>query len=206
MSSVAGKSALLQFGAVLVDPQAAIADIAARPPSSARSFFGAAVWFGLCPPVFAYVGTRLFGWRLGVETLFLPRQTVLEIAAAYFALLLFGFLSTAFVARWMASTYGADGSLQRCIALVTLVGAPLTIGSVVHLYPNAFVNVIVLVPTLIWSMYLLYRGLPAVLKTDPGRGMLMASSLIAYLLVSWVTLLGITAVLWSRGIGPQIAT
>jgi len=206
MSSVAGKPALLQFGAVLVDPQAAIADIAARPPSSARSFFGAAVWFGLCPPVFAYVGTRLFGWRLGVETLFLPRQTVLEIAAAYFALLLFGFLSTAFVARWMASTYGADGSLQRCIALVTLVGAPLTIGSVVHLYPNAFVNVIVLVPTLIWSMYLLYRGLPAVLKTDPGRGMLMASSLIAYLLVSWVTLLGITAVLWSRGIGPQVAT
>ena len=206
MSSVAGKPALLQFGAVLVDPQAAIADIAARPPSSARSFFGAAVWFGLCPPVFAYVGTRLFGWRLGVETLFLPPQTVLEIAAAYFALLLFGFLSTAFVARWIASTYGADGSLQRCIALVTLVGAPLTIGSVVHLYPNAFVNVIVLVPTLIWSMYLLYRGLPAVLKTDPGRGMLMASSLIAYLLVSWVTLLGITAVLWSRGIGPQVAT
>ena len=206
MSTVAGKSALLQFGAVLVDPQAAIADIAARPPSSVRSFFGAAVWFGLCPPIFAYVGTRLFGWRLGVETLFLPPQTVLEIAAAYFALLLFGFLSTAFVARWMASTYGADGSLQRCIALVTLVGAPLTIGSVVHLYPNAFVNVIVLVPTLIWSMYLLYRGLPVVLKTDPGRGMLMASSLIAYLLVSWVTLLGITAVLWSRGIGPQVAT
>ena len=75
-----------------------------------------------------------------------------------------------------------------------------------HLYPNAFVNVLVLVPTLIWSMYLLYRGLPVVLKTDPGRGMLMASSLIAYLLVSWVTLLGITAVLWSRGIGPQVAT
>ena len=206
MSSVAGKPALLQFGSVLVDPQAAIADIAARPPSSARSFFGAAVWFGLCPPVFAYVGTRLFGWRLGVETLFLPPQTVLEIAAAYFALLLFGFLSTAFVARWMASTYGADGSLQRCIALVTLVGAPLTIGSVVHLYPNAFVNVIVLVPTLIWSMYLLYRGLPIVLKTDPAHGMLMASSLVAYLLVAWVTLLGITVVLWSHGIGPRVLT
>jgi Yip1-like protein len=206
MSSVAGKPALLQFGAVLLDPQAAIADIGAHPPSSARAFFGAAVWFGLCPPIFAYIGTRLFGWRLGVETLFLPPRTVLVIAAAYFAMLLFGFLSTAFVARWMSTTYGADGSLQRCIALVTLVGAPLTIGSVVHLYPNAFVNVIVLVPTLIWSMYLLYRGLPVVLKTDPGRGMLMASSLIAYLLVSWVTLLGITAVLWSHGIGPQVAT
>jgi hypothetical protein len=55
-------------------------------------------------------------------------------------------------------------------------------------------------------MYLLYRGVPVVMKTDPGRGMLMASSLIAYLLVAWVTLLGITAVLWSHGFGPQVAT
>ncbi len=206
MSSAATKPALLQFGAVLLDPQAAIADVGAHPPSSARVFFGAALWLGLFPPLFAYVGTTLFGWRLGVAPLFLPARTVLAIAAAYFALLLVGFLSTAFVARWMSATYGADGSLQRCLALVTLVGTPLTVGSVVHLYPNAFVNVLVLVPTLIWSMYLLYRGLPVVLKTDPGRGMLMASSLIAYLLVAWVTLLGITAVLWSHGIGPQVAT
>jgi Yip1 domain len=206
MSAAPTRPALLQFGAVLFDPQSAIADIGAHPPSSARSFFGAALWLGLCPPLFAYVGTTLFGWRLGVDPLFLPPRTVLAIAAAYFALLLVGFLSTAVVARWMSGTYGADGSLQRCIALVTLVGTPLTVGSVVHLYPNAFVNVLVLVPTLIFSMYLLYRGLPVVLKTDQGRGMLMASSLIAYMLVSWVTLLGITAVLWSRGVGPQVAT
>jgi hypothetical protein len=76
----------------------------------------------------------------------------------------------------------------------------------VHLYPHAFINVIVLVPAVIWSMYLLYRGLPVVLNTDPGRGMLMASALIAYLLVAWVSLLGITVVLWSRGIGPTIGT
>jgi hypothetical protein len=55
-------------------------------------------------------------------------------------------------------------------------------------------------------MFLLYRGLPIVLKTDPRRGMLMASALIAYLLVAWVSLIGITAVLWSRGIGPHVAT
>jgi hypothetical protein len=120
--------------------------------------------------------------------------------------LLFGLLSAAFVAHWMAGTYGADSSFAHSLALMTLVAMPLAIGSVVHLYPNAFFNVMVLVPTLMWSMYLLYTGLPLVLKTDPGRGMLMASALIAYLLVSWVTLLGITAVLWSLGVGPRVAT
>ena len=80
MSSVASKPALLQFGAVLFDPQAAIADIGARPPSSARAFFGAAVWLGLLPPLFAYIGTLKFGWRLGVEPMYLPQSKVLAIA------------------------------------------------------------------------------------------------------------------------------
>jgi hypothetical protein len=206
MSNAAARIPLLRFGTVLFAPSTAITEIGANPPSSTAVFFGAAIWLGLCPPLFAYIGTSLFGWRLGVEPMFLAPATLGAIALAYLALLLVGFLSTAFVAHWMAATYDADSSFNRSLALVTLVGTPLTVGSIVHLYPNAFLNVLVLVPTLIWSMYLLYRGLPALLKTEQGRGMLMASALIAYLLVAWVTLLGITAVLWSHGIGPQVAT
>jgi hypothetical protein len=195
---------ILSLGTVLFRPGAAFREIAEHEPSSTGVFFRFALWLGLCPPLFAYVGTMAFGWRLGVAPLILPSSIVAGIAGAYFLLLLFGFLSTALVAHWMATTYGADRSFGRSLALVALVGAPLTIGSVVHLYPHAVINVLVLVPALIWSMYLLYRGLPIVLKTDSGRGMLMASSLIAYLLVAWVSLLGITVVLWSRGIGPRV--
>jgi hypothetical protein len=53
-------------------------------------------------------------------------------------------------------------------------------------------------------MYLLYSGLPVILKIDAERGMLMASALIAHLLVAAVILLGLTVGLWSRGIGPMI--
>jgi hypothetical protein len=198
--------ATLHLGTALLHPRLAFTAIATEPPSGPRVFFGAALWLALCPPLFAYVGTTLFGWRLGVAPLFLAPGTALGISVAYFVLLLFGLLSAAFVAHWMAGTYGADSSFAHSLALMTLVAMPLAIGSVVHLYPNAFFNVMVLVPTLMWSMYLLYTGLPLVLKTEPGRGMLMASALIAYLLVSWVTLLGITAVLWSLGVGPRVAT
>jgi len=197
---------VLQLGKVLFRPSEAFADIAERPPSSAGVFFGFALWLGLVPPLFAYIGTTTFGWRLGVEPLLLTAPTAAVIAAAYFVLLLVGFLSAGFVAHWMASTYSADASFGRSFALIALVSAPLAVGSIVHLYPHALINVVVLVPTLIWSMYLLYRGLPIVLKTDPAHGMLMASSLVAYLLVAWVTLLGITVVLWSHGIGPRVMT
>ena len=189
---------------VLFRPKKVFEALAAAEPSAPKVFFGFALWLGLLPPVFAYFGTMQFGWRLGVEPVFLPRPTVLAICAAYFVALLFGFLSGAVVARWMAVTYDASQSLGRCLALMAIVGAPLAVGSVVHLYPHAFFNVLVLVPVLIWCMYLLYRGLPVVLGTGPNRGMLMASALIAYLFVAFVSLLGITVALWGSGIGPLI--
>src|SRR5688500_19008388 len=147
-----------------------------------------------------------FGWRLGVEPVYLPQETVLAICVIYFAALLIGFLSSAIIARWMAATYDASQSLGRCLALMAIVGAPLAVGSVVHLYPHVFLNVLVLVPVLIWCMYLLYRGLPVVLGTGQNRGMLMASALIAYLMVALVSLLGIMVALWGSGIGPRIGT
>jgi len=189
---------------VLFRPKAVFETLAAAEPSAPKVFFGFALWLGLLPPVFAYFGTMQFGWRLGVEPVFLPRATVLAICAAYFVALLFGFLSSAVVARWMAVTYDASQSLGRCLALMAIVGAPLAVGSIVHLYPHAFFNVLVLVPVLIWCMYLLYRGLPVVLGTGPNRGVLMASALIAYLFVAFVSLLGITVALWGSGMGPLI--
>ncbi len=122
----------------------------------------------------------------------------------YFFVLLFGFVSTAVVAQWMATTYGARTSLGIHFALVVIVALPLVVGSVMHLFPHVFINVIVLIPILIWSMYLLYRGLPVVLKISPERGMLMASALIAYVLVALVSVLGLSVALWGRGIGPSI--
>ena len=178
------KFSIASLSTVLFRPKAAFEALAAAEPPATKVFFGFALWIGLLPPLFAYIGTMNFGWRLGVEPVFLPQRTVLAISAAYFVALLLGFLSSAVIARWMAVTYDASQSLGRCFALMAVVGAPLAIGSVIHLYPHAFINLLVLVPTLIWSMYLLYRGLPVVLHTGPNRGMLMASALIAYLLVA----------------------
>jgi len=198
------KFSISSLSMVLFRPKAAFERLAAAEPSAWKVFFGFALWIGLLPAVFAYVGTVTFGWRLGVEPVFLPPRTVFAISVAYFLALLFGFVSSAVVARWMAVTYDASQSLGRCFALMAVVGAPLAIGSVIHLYPQVFINVLVLVPTLIWSMYLLYRGLPVVLQTGPNRGMLMASALIAYLLVAAVSLLGVTVALWGSGLGPLI--
>ena len=155
--------------------------------------------------MFAYLGASKFGWRLGaVEPLYLPSNILLSISISYYLTLLFGFISTALVSQWMSATYGARESLRTHFAIITIVGAPLIVGSVIHLYPHAFINLLVLVPVMIWSMSLLYRGLHLALGITPEKGMLMASALIAYLLVAFVSLLGITMFLWSKGLGPSL--
>ena len=168
-------------------------------------FFKYLVTLALVPPIFAFVGASNFGWRIGAaQPLFLPGGDLIVISIIYFFVLLFGFVSTAMVAQWMASTYGARHSLGIHFAMVTIIAAPLVVSSAIHLFPHVFLNIVVLIPALIWSMYLLYKGLPIVLRISPERGMLMASSLIGYLLVAAVSLLGLTVALWGSGIGPSI--
>ena len=197
-------SSLLVFR-LLFQPTAVFKELAEIKPSAWSVFFKSALWIGIIPPIFAYLGALNFGWRLGtVEPLFLNKNVVFGISAAYFIALLIGFISSALVSKWMASTYGARHSLGIHFAMITIVGAPLAVGSIIHIYPDVFINVLVFVPVMLWSTYLLYRGLPIVLKTTPERGMLMASSLIGYLLVAFVSLLGITVFLWIHGIGPSL--
>jgi hypothetical protein len=190
---------------LLIRPRSVFRLLADADPAPLVVFFKFALWLGLLPPLFAYIGASTFGWRVGVvEPLFLPQPTLIAISIAYFCSLLFGFFSASIISRWMAVTYGARDSLGVHLAMMVIVGAPLAIASLMHLYPNALLNAVVFVPTMIWSMYLLYRGLPTILHTTPEQGMLMASSIIGYLLVAAVSLLGLTVFLWVMGIGPAL--
>ena len=186
-------------------PSVVFRELAKSEPTAISVFFKLAVWLLTLPPLFAYFGSSNFGWQLGVdEPIILSPGALAAVSVAYFATLVFGLISVAVVARWMSQTYGARDNLGVHLALITLVAVPLLLGSAIHLYPHAFINLLVLVPALMWSMYLLYRGLPIVLEIDPQRGMLMSSALIAYLLVAAVSLLGVTVVLWGHGIGPAV--
>lgn len=159
----------------------------------------------MLPPLFAYIGGSTLGWRLGAdEPLTLSTGDLTLISFAYFLALIAGFASTAAVAVWMSGTYGARRDFGTHLAFVAFVGMPVVLASAAHLLPHAFVNILVLIPALIWSLYLLYRCLPEVLGTSPEQGMLMASALVGYLLVAFVSLLGITVALWSGGIGPVL--
>src|SRR5687768_18221363 len=121
---------LVQLLRLVFQPHAVFAELSDSRPSPSSMFFRVVIWMAAIPPVMAYIGATRFGWRLGArEPLHLPPRELLAISIGYFAALLFGFVSTAVVSRWMASTYGARHSLGSHFAIVTIIGAPLVVGS-----------------------------------------------------------------------------
>lgn len=54
-----------------------------------------------------------------------------------------------------------------------------------------------------YAVYLLYQGLPILMKIPEERGFMFASSVLTVGLVMFVGLLAISVVIWSMGIGPQ---
>jgi hypothetical protein len=190
---------------VLFRPRVVFEDLALSEPSPHGVFFKFLIWFAVLPPLFAYIGGLRNGWDLGAANPLVLNESELQIVSLlYFLVLLVSFVSTAVVSQWMSETYGARRSLGVHMALVAILAAPVTVGSVIHLYPHVFINLLVLIPALIWAMYLLYAGLPIALGIPPERGMLMSSSLVGWLLIGFVTLLGVTVSLWTMGLGPSI--
>ena len=157
------------------------------------------------PALFLYIGSVNSGWEIGAEDpIRMSTYTLAMISVCYFLALLLGMIGLAILLRWMAPTYDASMDLSRHLTLVATVATPMVVGSIAHLYPHVFVNMLAIIPALIWSMFLLYRGVPILLQTTPQQGMLMASSLIGIVLVAAVTLLGVTVVLWTHGFGPAL--
>lgn len=61
-------------------------------------------------------------------------------------------------------------------------------------------------PALAYTVFLLYTGLPIMMGISEDRGFLFSSAVLAVGLVTLVALLAITAILWGSGLGPMLST
>jgi hypothetical protein len=97
-------SSIVLFQALL-QPKLVFQQLAHTAPSPLGILFRHSLWLLLLPPLFSLVAGYSFGWRIGAaEPLMLPLSTLITISIAYFVTLLFGFVTTAFISRWMAAT------------------------------------------------------------------------------------------------------
>lgn len=97
---------------LLFSPTAVFNELSETRPEPHAVFFRYLIWLAAIPPLFAYIGASIFGWRLGAaDPIYLDSGNLTLISIAYFFALLFGFVTTAIFTQWMAATYGARMSL-----------------------------------------------------------------------------------------------
>jgi hypothetical protein len=157
-------------------------------------------------PVAGILGTTLIGWRIATSApVTLTAGSAIQIGIVYYLAILFSVFMIGVMIRWMGETYGAEQSLSRCVALAAYTATPLFLVGVMQLYPVLWVNFIVGLPALAYTVYLLYIGVPIMMEILPERGFLFASAVLAVGLVTLVGLLVSSVMLWSFGIGPSFA-
>lgn len=157
------------------------------------------------PAIAGYIGTTQVGWSFGgFEVHKLTTQSALQIAIVTYLTMLVAVFSLGKAIHWMGQTYGSKQTLPQAIALAAYTATPLWIMGFFFLYPILWVNMLIGLPALAYTVYLLYTGVPVMMSVSQERGFLFASAVLAVGLVMLVAVLGAMAMLWSMGIGPEV--
>jgi len=156
------------------------------------------------PPVSGYFGTTRFGWEIGArEAVKLSPESALVIAIAFYLVMLIGVFSMGLMIHWMGQTYSADQPLSRCITLAAFVATPLFLVGIFELFPIIWLNFVIGLPALAYTVYLLYTGVPIMMEVNEERGFLFSSAVLAVGLVALICMLAAMAILWGNGFAPQ---
>ena len=158
---------------------------------------------GAIPVISGFIGTTRFGWQIGTaETVKLTTQSAAIIAVAYYIIIIFAVFCVGWMIHWMGKTYGASQPLSRCILLAAYIPIPMFLVGVTQVYPVLWFNLLVGIPAVTYTVFLLYTGIPVMMDISEERGFLFSSAVLAFGLVGLVGLLAATVILWGFGFGP----
>jgi Yip1 domain len=191
------------FG-LLVRPSAQWQTIADLPPSSFRTLLLYPCLLAILPAVAWYYGTSQVGWTVGDhgDTIKLTVASARQISILFYLGMVGCVAVIGYFIHWMSDTYGADSSLTKGIVITGLTSTPLFIAGLVGFYPLLWVDLLIGVAAVSWSVYLLYLGIPIVMKIPEERGFLFSSAVVGVALVMLICLMVGSVILWEYGAAP----
>jgi hypothetical protein len=160
-------------------------------------------FFSALPAVAWFCGTTGPGWRIGAESAVrLTQASALPIVVLFYLAMLAAIIGIGGMVHWMAQTYGASSTLAKGIALASHTATPLFVAGIAGFYPWLMLDLIFGLAAICYSVYLLYVGIPIVMRIPEERGFLFASAVVAACLVILIAIMGATVILWDMGAAP----
>lgn len=188
---------------VLFKPASEWQDIARLPENSVNKLVLYPCIMALLPAVAWFYGTTNIGWTVGDgDAIKLTADSARAIIILFYFAMVAAVAGIGYFVHWMAHTYGADSSIAKGIAIVGLTATPLFIAGASGFYPILWLDMIVGVIAVCWSVYLLYLGIPIVMDIPEERGFLFSSAVIAICLVMVICIMVGSVILWDFGAAP----
>jgi len=188
---------------LFTDPVREWEKIREQQKNSDKSSVGHVFILALIPAISGYIGTTQVGWRIGVgDPIRITGDSAFAIAVIYYLALLVGVFTIGWVIHLLGKAYEVEKPLSLCIALATYTATPLFLIGIMEVYPVLWLNMLLGLPALAYTVYLLYSGLPVMMEISAERGFLYSSAILAVGLISLVALLAMTALLWGMGLQP----
>jgi hypothetical protein len=161
------------------------------------------ILMAIIPAASGYFGTTQVGWRIGVgDPIRITPDSAIVIAVIYYLALLFGVFSIGWVIHLLGKAYQVEKPLSLCISLAAYTATPLFLIGIMEVYPVLWLNMLLGLPALAYTVYLLYSGMPVMMEISVERGFLYSSAVLAVGLIALVALLTMTALLWGIGLQP----
>lgn len=157
------------------------------------------------PAIAGFIGTTQVGWSFGAGDVHkLSIQSAVQIALLTYLVMLVAVFSLGKAIHWMGQTYGSRQTLPQAVSLAAYAATPMWLVGFMFLYPIVWLDMLVGLPALAYTVYLFYSGMPVMMGVSEERGFLFASAALAVGLVILVAVLAATAILWGFGIGPVV--
>lgn len=160
----------------------------------------------MIPSVCAYFSVVEIGWSVGVgERLRMTVESALILTAAMYVALIVGVFLLAYLAHWMAHTFGAEPTYTQTLELAAYTATPLFMAGLGALYPEVWFVMLVGLAGLTYSVYLLYAGVPILMHIPEERGFIYSSSVVTCGLILLVCIMTAFAMFWSSGFAPAFS-
>ena len=171
--------------------------------TAGKCFFSHVVLLAAIPPVCAFIGASQVGWQIGHgDPVKLTEGSAAQIAVAFYLAMLAGVVIVGKAIHWMAQTYDAAPDMNKCVVTAAYTATPLFLVGVMALYPVLWLNMLVGLAAVAYTVYLLYTGIPIIMGVSKEQGFMFSSAVLTFGMVMLIGMLVITVLLWGFGMAP----
>lgn len=162
------------------------------------------VLFALLPSFAWYYGVAEMGWTVGdnQDITRLTSESAMKLVVAFYFAMVLSIVAIGYAIHWMAATYGSESSFSKGIAVAGFSATPLFLAGASGFSPLMWLDLSVGIIAVGWAVYLIYVGIPIVMRIPEERGFLYASAVVGFCMVILMALMGTSVILWDMGFMP----